>query len=286
MDAGGTVLVLGAGGARGAALAGVLRRLRAEAIAFDAIVGSSVGAIVGAMYAGAGLDPDEMLEAARGLGPLSLLSFGLSRWRLPLVSARAAAAAASLPASLSRLEEATFAELRHGVRRLGVLVYDLLGRREVLILGGPDRPAPLPLPTAVKASASIPGLFPPLTARLEGRRRWLCDPGWFTAVPLEHAFAPPLRARRVIAVDLGLRVCRRQARPGYWDGVREACGDRLVVLRPRVEGSGTILPRRGDAERLAAAGEEAVESVLPSLRAWERQDLGRPEGSSASAGAR
>src|SRR2546422_937004 len=70
----GIVLAMGAGAARGAALAGVLRRLRAAAIPIDAIVGCSVGAIVAALYAAAGVEPEEMIESARRLRPASLFN--------------------------------------------------------------------------------------------------------------------------------------------------------------------------------------------------------------------
>src|SRR5689334_7433948 len=47
-----TVLVLGGGGMRGMAHVGVLRALRTLGIQYDAIVGTSIGALVGAMAAG------------------------------------------------------------------------------------------------------------------------------------------------------------------------------------------------------------------------------------------
>ncbi|HYS78911.1 MAG TPA: patatin-like phospholipase family protein [Candidatus Dormibacteraeota bacterium] len=269
--AAGITLVLGAGGARGVAHAAVLRRLRREGLPVDVIVGCSVGAIVGAMYAAAGMEPDEMLEASRRLTPLSLLAFAMSRWRLPLVSRAALRHAGAIPGYLERLDGASFDRLHHGVRRLGVLVFDVLRREEVFVLGGPDHPAQLPVASAVKASAAIPVLFPPLRARVGGRWRYLADAGWFTAVPVERAFAPPLRARRVIAVDLSLRVCPRQARRSYWRHLQEDCGDRLVILRPDVRGCGTIFSRRADPERLAEAGDRAVEQALGSLRAWRLQ---------------
>ncbi|MBT8084236.1 MAG: patatin-like phospholipase family protein [Woeseia sp.] len=52
-------LVLGGGGARGAAHIGVLRELERLRIPIDAIVGTSMGAIVGGLYA-AGSTPDEL----------------------------------------------------------------------------------------------------------------------------------------------------------------------------------------------------------------------------------
>lgn len=269
VDEPGIVLVLGAGGARGPALAGVLRRMLAERIPISGIIGCSVGAVVGAMYAGVGMDPEEMIGHGRRLDPASLLNFALSRWRVPLVSRRALRRSGGVPDHLRRLERASFARLHHGVRRLGVLVFDLLRRSEILIQGGPGDDAPLPLATAVKASAAIPLLFPPVRARLYGRRCLLVDPGWHTAVPVEHAFARPFGARRVIAVDLRLRFCPRQARMAYWEDLREACGESLVVLRPRVQGTGMIVPRRGDADRLVAAGEACLDGeALRTIRRW------------------
>ena len=52
-------LVLGGGGARGAAHIGVLRELERQRIPVDAIVGTSMGAVVGALYA-AGDSPDDL----------------------------------------------------------------------------------------------------------------------------------------------------------------------------------------------------------------------------------
>ncbi len=262
-------LALGAGGARGVALAAVLRRLRAERIPIDAIVGCSVGGIVGAMYAAVGMEPDEMIEAARLLTPTTLLNYALSRWRLPFVSRAALRRSGAIPRLLRRLDEASFETLHHGVQRLGILTFDLLRREEVLLQGGPGLPAPLTVAMAVKASAAIPGLFPPLRATLPGRRCFLADPGWFTAVPVERSFAAPIGAHRVIAVDLSLLICLRQRPGAYWRHLQGICADRLIVLRPEVRGSGTIISHRGDPARLVAAGEAAVSGeALARLRCW------------------
>src|SRR2546425_4522816 len=191
----GTVLVLGAGGARGVAHAAVLRAAGAARVPIDAIIGCSVGAIVGAMHAAAGMEPDEMLQAATRLNAASLFAFALSRWRVPVLSGAAPRQAGAIPGYLSGLEHASFERLHHGVRRLGVLTFDLKSRDEVFILGGPGLPSALPVSAAVKASAAIPALFPPLRARLGDRRVLLADAGWFTAVPVERGLPPPLLGR-------------------------------------------------------------------------------------------
>lgn len=55
-------LVLSGGGARGIAHLGVLRALEEHEVKFDCISGTSVGAIIGALYA-QGMRPQEILEA-------------------------------------------------------------------------------------------------------------------------------------------------------------------------------------------------------------------------------
>ena len=57
-------LVLGGGGARGAAHIGVLRELERMRVPVDAIAGTSMGAIVGSLYA-AGKSPDELEQLVR-----------------------------------------------------------------------------------------------------------------------------------------------------------------------------------------------------------------------------
>ena len=262
-------LVLGAGGARGVAHAGVLRRLEAERIPIHTLIGCSVGAIVAAMYGAAGVPPDDMIASARQLTPSSLLAYAVSRWRLPLISRLAFGRAGPIPGHLSTLERAGFESLRPGLDGLGLLAFDWRSRREVLFYGGPRRGAPVTLRGAVAASAAIPGLFPPARLRAGGRTLWLSDAGWHTAVPIERAFLPPVEADRVIAVSLALRVCLRQARRSYWDNLERACGDRLVLLRPRVRGTGILVPRRRDVDRLVEEGERSVDArALQRIRSW------------------
>lgn len=59
-------LVLGGGGARGFVQVGALKAFYEHGIDFDLVVGTSVGSIVGALYA-AGIKPDEIARAASGI---------------------------------------------------------------------------------------------------------------------------------------------------------------------------------------------------------------------------
>lgn len=59
-------LVLGGGGARGAAHIGVLQELERHRVPIDAIAGTSMGAIVGGLYA-SGMTPDELADLVSSL---------------------------------------------------------------------------------------------------------------------------------------------------------------------------------------------------------------------------
>jgi len=66
-------LVLGGGGARGAAHIGVLRELERRRVPIDAIAGTSMGAVVGGLYA-SGMSPDELEDLVVTLDWVDALS--------------------------------------------------------------------------------------------------------------------------------------------------------------------------------------------------------------------
>ena len=71
-------LVLGSGGPRGFAHVGVIKVLEEEGIRPDLIVGSSVGALVGALYAG-GYSARQLEKTAYELGMLEFFDIGMLR---------------------------------------------------------------------------------------------------------------------------------------------------------------------------------------------------------------
>jgi len=173
-------LVLGGGAARGFAHIGVLRSLEAHGIKPDVIAGTSIGAIVGTLYAAGHLDAFEawsrQLTRRKVLGYLDFTIGGpglLGGNRLG-----------------KRLEEAlgdlTFADLP---LRFAAIATEIRTGHEIWLTRGR-------LCDAVAASYALPGIFPP---RLIGGR-WLIDGALVNPLPVSAARA--LGARLVIAVNL------------------------------------------------------------------------------------
>src|SRR6056297_853145 len=72
----GVALVLSGGGARGFAHIGVLQVLEQRGIRVDAVAGTSMGAILGALYA-AGYGADEIFDLADGLSWRDVIDLSL-----------------------------------------------------------------------------------------------------------------------------------------------------------------------------------------------------------------
>ena len=173
-------LVLGGGAARGFAHIGVLRTLLAHGIRPDVIAGTSIGAVVGGLFAAGELDVLEdwcrQLTRRRVLGYLDF-RFGGSG----LISGGRLA---------GKLEDAVgdtcFADLP---LRLAAIATEIGTGHEIWLTRGR-------LSEALAASYALPGIFPP---KLIGGR-WLMDGAMVNPLPISAARA--LGARLVIAVNL------------------------------------------------------------------------------------
>lgn len=170
-------LALGAGAAKGFAHIGVLKTLEEHQIPVDYVVGCSIGAIVGAMYAG-GLPFAEIEERMQGADRK------VRRWHLPLRSVWSDAGLKELlrdPAPTARFRDLQIA--------FAVVATDVATGREIVIRKGL-------IWRAVQASASVPGIFPPALIQ----NRHLVDGGLVNPVPSQTV--RDLGADIVIAVDL------------------------------------------------------------------------------------
>ncbi len=169
-------LVLSGGGARGFAHIGVLRVLERRGARYDVIAGTSMGAIIGALYA-AGHRPDEIQEIAEGVSWRDVVDLSL-RTGLMKGDRLHELLEAHLPATFEELE-----------LPLAVISTDIESGEEVVHTEGD-------LITAIRASAGFPGAFEPVY--MDGRT--LGDGGIVNNLPVNAALL--LGANRTIASDV------------------------------------------------------------------------------------
>ncbi len=206
-------LVLGGGGARGAAHVGVLKVLEEQGIAIDYIAGTSMGAIVGSLYA-YGYSADEIEAIIADIDWTDSLTDNSPR---PSQSIQRKIDERSLPSSLeigfSNQQVKTPQGLIQG-QHLNLLLRRLLAGQEDLKhfdqLPIPFRAIACDISTgeavilesgdlveAVRASMSVPGVFQPV--KIDGRL--LVDGGVVDNVPVK--VAQQMGADHLIVVDVG-----------------------------------------------------------------------------------
>ncbi|MBL8264732.1 patatin-like phospholipase family protein, partial [Steroidobacter sp.] len=206
-------LVLGGGGARGAAHIGVLKVLERERIPIHAITGTSVGSIVGGLYA-AGYSPDEIERAIGSIDWIDIFHDGTARRERPMRQKETdIGIVANLEVGLHDGNLRFPTTLVRG-QKLGLWLRRMfLGRGNVESFN--DLPIPFrcvatdigevkpvvfqsgDLALAVRASMAVPGAFAPV--KHDGRT--LVDGGIVNNIPID--VAREMGVDRVIVVDVG-----------------------------------------------------------------------------------
>jgi NTE family protein len=246
-------LVLGAGGMRGRAHIGVIRRLVKERIPVHSIIGCSAGALVAAYYAACGLDQDELNEKVSELSGWHLISFAVAVRKLGFLSKVAHRFSGKIPNNLELLEGADFQKLFHGVEKLGVLVFELQSMKELFLHTGSTNYG-ITLAEAVRSSAATPILYPPRRIIRSGKQLLLTDGGVSDPLPVKYAFSPYLGADIALAVNISkpYMIWRKLRR------IKEKFPDRVLVVHPQVSFFGTIISSRRKTEHLIEKGEESL----------------------------
>lgn len=249
-------LVLGGGAARGLANIGALKVFQREKISFDLIVGTSIGAFVGASYALG----DDMAKAEE-----TALKFN-ARESLDII----------MPPAIGLIKgnriysiikefvgEKDFSDLRIP---MAVVATDIEKGQEVVFTEGS-------LADAIRVSCSYPGIFAP--QRIKGRL--LVDGGIINTVPVN--VARRMGANIVIAVDVGFCVKVGEIRSifGVILQALQITGDELnryqsmdadIIIRPDLDGinqldfaSAKIIIQRGEMAAL-----EKLQDIKRKLR--------------------
>jgi len=209
-----TALVLSGGAARGLAHVGVMRAWQENKLPLDLIVGTSVGAIVGALYA-SGLDGAEIDKIITGLNWNEFIEFRVT------------------PARILNLNSIISSE------KMGEWMFSHMGNKKFSDLDIPFVCVATDIKTgekivfrdgdlipAVRASSCIPGIFEPV----EYRRRILVDGGVVDNAPTDLAAAEG--ADMIVA---------------SWTGGSRMLEDSrsiIAVLTQVIAISGTVLSRR------------------------------------------
>jgi NTE family protein len=268
-------LVLSGGGARGVAHVGVLRVLEEMRIPIDAIAGTSMGAVVGGLYASgmsageieALLDSVDWADAFSDRPARAGLNFRRRREdrdylvRLPLGFRDGHFL---LPSGLIQGQKLTQVLRRNTLRVSGVTDFDQLPTPFRAVATDLESGATVvmhdgDLTTALHASLSAPGLFAPV----ERNGRLLVDGGIANNLPVD--VARTMGVDRLIVVDVGFPL-----------GQRERLGSVTNVASQML----TILIRRqADREAMAlASGDVLVSPDMPRTSSYSFTNLERTLG--------
>jgi len=266
-------LALSGGGARGLVHIGVLKALEAANIPVGFLAGTSMGGVIAAAYA-AGMSPADMEHLALEHANLRSL------WRVadPTLPRKGLFKGEQLEAFFKKyLGEKTFEDLRIPLTLVAV---DLNSGREIHLNQGCLAPA-------MRATLSIPGLLAPV--EMDDMR--LVDGGLLNNLPADvvrdmgadvvigvdvysdntGSFWQHLSQKRLIASTIGDLIATLGDALNLV--VRAHSAYRLqhnppdFLLQPPVPPHVTVISGYDQAPQLIALGEQAVQEILPALRA-------------------
>jgi NTE family protein len=285
-----TCLVLGGGGARGAAHIGVLRVLERERIPVDCITGTSMGAIAGGLYA-AGYDADAVEGVLQGIDWKDMFRDDPVREELPMrrkedelrflggielglkngsiALPRGMIQGQKLQLLLRRLLLST-AQLEH-FDQLPIpfrsVATDIANGEKVVFADGD-------LAMAIRASMSVPGAFAPIRYR----GRLMVDGGIVDNVPID--IARELGGTRLIVVNVAEPLLGEDKLNSPFSIANQMLG--TLMKRETDLQTGTLdpdsdvllTPDMGDiasadfhrSAEAVQAGQRAAEAALPALR--------------------
>jgi NTE family protein len=282
-------LALGGGGARGVAHISVLRQLEAMHVPVDCIAGTSMGSLVGGLYA-SGMSVDAMERLVLTTDWNRLFDDNLERKersfrrkqddRDNLATLGVGLGEGGLVVSAGMLQGERILSMfeRETLRASAIADFDRLpipfraiatdlNTGQAVVIGRGS------LAMAMRASMSIPGVFRPV--EMDGRM--LLDGGLSDQVPVDVVRA--MGADIVVAVDVGTPLAKLGNDAGVLQIVSQLTGmmttgntrAQLATLGP---GDVLILPALGDevstgdfdkAERALAIGRAAAEAAAPRL---------------------
>ena len=194
-------LALSGGGIRGLAHIGVLRVLEENKIPIDMIAGTSIGSLIGALYAS---EPNakKLEKEVKNQNIGNLLDYTLSKYGL--IKGK------KIEEFLEkRLKNITFEDLKIP---LYITAFDINNKREVVFTKGD-------VAKAIRASISVPGIFIPV----ESKKEILVDAGMVDPIPSE--ILKEKGAEIIIAVNVNNM---KSKKPMYGESIGAKKGDKKL----------------------------------------------------------
>jgi len=255
-------LALGSGGAYGFSHIGVLKALMQNNIAVDVVCGSSMGALIAALWA-TGFSIEEITEIAKELGK-QLKSFFFPRFSVPF---RGFFRAKRLEKIMWRFfKDKTFYDVRHTLK---IVAFDFLKKEARILEEGP-------LYKAVSASCAVPGIFEPVMVKKD----ILLDGGILNPLPTRALLN--YNVHKIIAVNITpsrdeiIKEYQKRKQLHIFDFIfgsietmqreliREAAGLADVTIHPNLEGLGWVeFEKAGD---FIKRGEEATGKMIEEIK--------------------
>lgn len=251
-------VVLSGGGARGFAHIGVLNVLQREKVPVDVLVGTSVGALVGALYA-SGLPPERIANLSAELGWTQLTDLSAARVVRLLVSEQLLSTQNMEKYLETHIGDKKFADLN---TQFACVAADLRTGEQIVLREGS-------VALAARASATMPGLF----EAVPYRHRLLVDGGIVDNVPTDVArrmgvdllicvYTPADFSRHAVS-----NVLTTLTQAIYIQGQvisEERLNQADMVIRPDVGHVSALELWRS--EECVEAGQRAAEALWPELK--------------------
>lgn len=252
-------LALGAGAARGLAHIGILEVLERNNISIDIITGTSIGSLIGGIYA-AGVPLKYIKGFAYELDwdHLTDLTFP----RQGLIKGQKLLSFLEIITGSKNIEELNIP--------YAAIACDIEQGKHIVIKEGS-------LAGAIRASTAIPGIYAPFAHQ----GRLLVDGGVLDKVPVSTAYQ--MGAELVIAVDVGTKVVKRKTENVFdilfntfdimqkeLDKYRELKAD--VIIRPELDDCGSF--ELNQAAYCIKKGGKAAQEALPVIKELIRERIG------------
>ncbi|WP_202076914.1 patatin-like phospholipase family protein [Caldalkalibacillus salinus] len=244
-------LALGSGGARGLAHIGILKVFEEHHIPVDLIAGSSIGALVGALYS-VGHTPQQMSQFTTHFPQKFWVDYSVPK--MGFIKGDKIKEIMRLLTKRQRIEDASIP--------LSIVATNLQkGERRVFSEG--------PIAEAVRASISIPGIFVP--EKLDGE--YYVDGGVIDRVPV--SVVKKMGADFIIAVDVSYYEATHPI-TSIFDVIAQSIDvmEREILRYSMVDADIMIRPQVGhysinhfsEIEALIKEGEKAAQELVPQIK--------------------